>query len=200
MVLKMQNPFDPGYYESDELRAFGFKSVGDNARIATNCTIIGPQNIAIGSRVRIDAFTTIIVDAGYCRIGSNVHIAGGVLLVCRGGIEIGEFAGLSNGSRVYSANDDYDGSHLTGPTVPVQFTGVTIARVAIGKHCVIGAGTTILPGVSIGLGSVVGAMSLVRKDLPEWGKFAGIPARRIGDRSRQLLLLERAYRRSLAAA
>jgi hypothetical protein len=43
----MRNPFDPGYYESDELRGFGFKAVGEGVKVARNCTIIGPENIEL---------------------------------------------------------------------------------------------------------------------------------------------------------
>lgn len=60
----MKNPFDPGYYGSEELRRIGFKSVGENVRIARNCTIVGLKNVAIGDNVRIDGFCTIVASDG----------------------------------------------------------------------------------------------------------------------------------------
>lgn len=53
-------------------------------------------------------------------------------------------------------------------------------RVEIGRNVVIGNNTVILPGVSIGDGAVVGACSLVNKDIPAGVLAAGVPARIIG--------------------
>ncbi len=69
--MQMQNPFDPGYYCSEELRTFGFGSVGKNVQIARNCTIIGLPNISIGNHVRIDAYTAIIAPRGYVRLAAT---------------------------------------------------------------------------------------------------------------------------------
>lgn len=63
--------------------------------------------------------------------------------------------------------------------VKSAFTG----PVHIGKDVLVGANSTILPGVTIGEGAQVGAMSLVNKDIPP-GVFAGgVPARVIGTAS-----------------
>ena len=79
---------------------------------------------------------------------------------------------------------------MTGPTVPEEYTGIKKGLIRIGRHAVIGTGTTILPGVTIGEGVAVGAMSLVRTSLEPWMIYAGIPARPIRSRSRDLLTLE----------
>lgn len=50
-------------------------------------------------------------------------------------------------------------------------------RVEIGREVVIGNNTTILPGVSIGDGAMVGACSLVNKDIPAGALAGGVPAR-----------------------
>jgi acetyltransferase-like isoleucine patch superfamily enzyme len=56
---------------------------------------------------------------------------------------------------------------------------------------VVGAGSIVLPGVEIGEGSVVGALSLVKSTLEPWGIHAGVPARRLRERGRDLVMLER---------
>lgn len=53
--------------------------------------------------------------------------------------------------------------------------------VTIKKDASIGAGCTILPGVTIGEGAVIGAMSLVNKDVPAGEFWAGVPAKKIRD-------------------
>ncbi|MEO5972019.1 MAG: acyltransferase [Sphingomicrobium sp.] len=188
----MQNPFDPGYYGSEELRAFGFKSVGENVSIARNCTIIGLHNIEIGSNVRIDGYTAIIASRANCILGSHIHIGGGCHLVAAADLELADFSGLSQGVRIYTASDDYTGRHLTNPTVPPEYTGVKAAPIRLGRHVIVGSGSVILPGASIGDGSSVGALSLVTKPLDEWGVYSGTPARCLKARSRALLAHEAA--------
>ena len=53
-------------------------------------------------------------------------------------------------------------------------------RVQIGKRVMIGANCIVLPGVKIGDGASVSAMSLVNRDIPVGQKWGGIPIRRIG--------------------
>jgi len=185
------NPFDSGYFLAEELRAFGFKSVGQNVKIAKNCTIIGLENIEIGSNVRIDGYCTIsAAGSGFVRIGSYVHIAAYSLLAAGDGIVMEDFSGISQGVRIYSRSDDYTGKYLSNPTVPTKYTGVTGGTVTLRKHVLIGSGVVILPNVEIGLGSAVGALSLVTKSLPEWGFYFGVPAKLLKARSQRILELE----------
>jgi galactoside O-acetyltransferase len=186
----MANPFDPGYYTEHDLRDVGFASLGSNVRIARNTTIIGPEHVSLGSDVRIDGGTVIAAASGTLSIGNFVHIAGSCHLICGGGVALEDFAGISHGVRIFSASDDYSGASLTNPLVPKKYLNVRVAPVTLRRHVIVGAGTVILPGVDIGLGSAVGALSLVSKSLEEWGVYSGIPARRIKDRSRRLLELE----------
>lgn len=190
----MNNPFDPGYYNSFELRSFGFARVGENCIVARNCTIIGLENITIGDNVRIDGFTSLIAPAGKIRIGSFVHIATACMLGARGGIEIGDFASLSQGVRIFTAIDDFSGRRMSNAMVPADLSGVQTAPVKIGRYVPIGSGSIILPGVEIGEGAAVGAMSLVPSSLAEWTIHAGNPAKATGKRSRDLLALEPAAR------
>ncbi len=187
----MNSIFNPGYYNEEELAGFGFKSIGTNVKIAKNCTIIGLSNISIGSNIRIDGNTTIIVPAtGWLEIGSYIHIGGYCFLSAGNGITLKDFSGLSQGVRIYSRSDDYSGMYLCNPTVPEKFTNITGGAVTLNKHVVIGSGTVIMPKVTIGEGSAVGAQSLVTLSLNPWGVFFGCPVKRIKDRSRQLLELE----------
>ena len=185
------NPFDRGYYGPEELRTFGFAAVGEDVRISKTCTIIGLPNITIGSHVRIDDKVTIIAASGRVSIGSYIHVGESCYLSAAGGITLSDFCGLSQGVRVYSVTDDYGGDHLTNPTVPKGYLGLQIAPVFLGRHVIIGSGSVILPGCTIGEGSSVGALSLVRTSLDEWGVYAGTPARWAKARSKKLLELEK---------
>ena len=188
----LPNPFNPGYYHSGELRQFGFRQVGEHVMIAKNATIIGLENISIGDHVRIDGGVVLAAHSGSLVLGNYIHIGGGCYLGCGGGITLADFAGLSQGVRIYSSTDDYSGESLTNPTVPPAYLKVRTAPVALGRHVIVGSGSVILPGVRIGDGSAVGALSLVQRPLDEWGVYAGSPARRLKARSRALLELEQA--------
>lgn len=180
------NPFDPGYYTSMELRAFGFARVGEGCMVARNCTIIGLANITIGDNVRIDGFTSIIAPTGKVRIGSHVHIATACMLGARGGIAIGDFSSLSQGVRIFTAIDDFSGRRMSNSQVPDEVLGVQTAPVTIGAYVPIGSGTIVLPGVDIGEGAAIGAMSLVPQSLAAWTIHAGNPAKKTGDRARNV--------------
>ena len=185
------NPFNPGYYNEHELKEAGFKALGHNVQIAKNCTIIGVENIEIGSNVRIDGYCTIVATGnGWLKLGSHIHIGSYCLLSAGDGIRMDNFSGLSQGVRIYSKTDDYSGNHLTNPTVPPKYTGVTGGTVVLEKHVIIGSGTVILPNICIGEGTSVGALSLVTKSLKSWKVFFGNPAKPLKNRSKQLLDLE----------
>ena len=82
---------------------------------------------------------------------------------------------------------------MTNPTVPEAFTGVIHADVSIGRHVIIGAGSVILPGVVMEDGVAIGALSLVKNSCEAFGIYAGSPAKRIGNRNRRVLDLEKEF-------
>jgi galactoside O-acetyltransferase len=110
-----------------------------------------------------------------------------------GKITLFDFCNLSSKVSIYSSNDDYSGTMMTNPTVPSRFTNVTHADVTLEKHVIIGAGSVILPGVTLREGAAIGALSLINKDCEPFGVYAGTPAKRIGNRKKDLLEVEQAW-------
>ena len=175
------------YLNNEELKNLGLKKIGINVKISRNCCFYSPETIEIGNNVRIDDFCIL---SGNIKIHSYVHIAAFCSLFGSGGIEMKEFSGLSSRVSIYSASDDYSGEFLTGPCIPDQYRKVIIGKVVLEKHSLVGTGSTILPGVKLAIGSVLGSMSLLNKDTEDWKIFAGIPAKAIKDRKNDLLQLE----------
>lgn len=185
----MENPFNAGFYGTEDLRQMGFAKVGEHVQIARNCTIFGLENIVLGDHVRIDAMCSIIATGPVTFEGRN-HVGAFCHLVGRGGLTLGKYSGLSQRVSIYTASDDYGGGFLTNPTVPAEYTSCTVAPVRLERHVIIGSGAVVLPGAAIGEGVSVGALSLVTKSLDPWHVYWGVPARRLKARSRDLLALE----------
>ena len=191
------NPFATGYYHDEELRTFGFKSIGKNVKIAKNCTIVGLSNISIGDNVIIDSFCSIIANGGSLKLGSFVHIGGFSHILANGGVEMKDFSGLSQGVKIYSKNDDYSGQFLTNSTIPEKYKNSKSGKVTINEHVIIGAGSIILPNVTIDVGVSVGALSLVSTNLESWHLYFGNPLRKLGKKSNDLLLKKEEFLKEL---
>ncbi len=99
---------------------------------------------------------------------------------------------------IYGASDDYSGDYLTAPAIPRKYTAHIVRPVVIAKHVIIGIGCTIIGPSVIGEGSSLGAMTLVNKDLDPWGIYIGIPAKRLKERKRGLLKLEKEFSAKLS--
>lgn len=187
---------NPGYYDEYDLRDLGFASIGVDVRISRASTVVGERHISIADHVRIDPYVIITASAPM-QLGSFIHIGGSCSLAGGAGISIGDFSTLSHGVRLFSTSDDYSGVALTNPTVPSHLTNVTKSPVSIGRHVIIGAGSVVLPGVHIADGCAIGALSLVSSHTQSWSIYVGMPARRIKDRSKELLQLEPQVRKGV---
>ncbi len=121
----------------------------------------------IGEGTRITAPFNLVASE-HLRIGKNVYIGGNLLGMCRGGIEIEDDVMLAANVSLISNNHDlYDRAVLT--CKPVR----------ICKGAWIGAGAQIMPGVRVGKYAVVGAGSIVTKDVEDYQVVVGNPARPI---------------------
>ena len=113
--------------------------------------------------------------SGAITLGRHVHVAACVFSnVGDPGVLLDDFAGLASRVCIYAQPDDYGGEWLTCPTVPAEF----------------GAASVLLPGVTVGDGSAVGAMSLPTRTVAPGGIYVGVPARRVRDRSDRILQIE----------
>lgn len=179
------------YLSDKNIKKIGFKSVGLNVKISDKASIYNPAEIEIGDNSRIDDFCVI---SGKLKIGRNVHIAPHCLVAGgEQGIEMDDFSGLAYFAQVFSQSDDYSGRTMTNPTVPLEFKKEFKSPIHIGRHVIIGAGSIVFPGVVLAEGCSVGAMTLVNKSTTPWGIYVGNPAKRVKDRSKDLLVLEKKF-------
>jgi dTDP-4-amino-4,6-dideoxy-D-glucose acyltransferase len=180
------------FYTKEELKSIGFKSIGDNVLISNKTSIYNPQNITIGSNVRIDDFV-ILSPSIELIIGNYVHIGCYTSIIGKGIISISDFCGISGRVSIYSSSDDYTGLGMTNPMIPDEYKRVTNGDIYIGKHTIIGSGSVILPNVNIGDGVSIGALTLISKNCEEYSIYSGIPANKIGKRLKKFLKYEKNF-------
>lgn len=179
------------YYAREELQGMKFRKLGSDVLISRTSRLYSPEYISIGDYSIVDDFCIL---SGNIEMGRNVHLAHGCRVIggCEG-IAMDDFSGLAFGVTIFAQSDDYGGGAMTNPTVPMKFRKIMRARVEIGRHAIVGAGAIIFPGVTLGEGSSVGSFSMVTKSTEPWSVYFGIPAKKIKNRRRDLLELEREY-------
>lgn len=177
------------YLSVSELEKMGFNSLGENVSISDKASIYNCKNITIGSNVRIDDFCVVSAGSEGIIIGDYVHIAVFTSLIGKAKITISDFCNLSSRVSVYSSSDDYSGNTMTNPMIPDEYKTVIHKDVFMDKHVIVGCGSVILPGVVLGQGVAIGALSFVTTDCDAFGIYAGVPAYKIKDRKLNLLAL-----------
>ena len=172
------------FYTEEELSGLGLKSYGRKVLISRKCSIYGANNISIGDNVRIDDFCIL---SGFITLGSHIHISAYVALYGANGIEFEDYTGISPRSTIFSAIDDFSGNYLIGPIHSSDKTHVTGGKVIVQKHSQIGANCIVFPNLTISEGSVIGAMSLVKRSTNPWTINTGIPINNTRPRIKELL-------------
>lgn len=129
---------------------------------------IGPRtSILMGSKV---------LGVGRLSVGAQCSIGFRVLLDARGGLVIEDNSVLASDVQIITARHAVDSDDFAVEMDPVH----------IGHHAWIASRATILQGVTIGVGAVVGACSLVNNDVDDMAIVAGVPAKLRGKRNSSL--------------
>lgn len=161
----------------EELHNLGFAGLGEEVRVSRFARFYSPAGIFLGDNIRIDDFALVSAAHGEVRLAGRNHVAAGAMI--HGPASLGMWATLSGRSAIYGVSDDFA---VLDHTYPYHPHDVVIAEVVIGEDVVVGTGSTVLPAVRIADRIAIGAMSLVNRSLDAPGVYAGIPARRLGDR------------------
>lgn len=164
------------------------KKYGNNVFISSNVEIRRPRLVTIGSNLAIDTgfyCTTRLEIEDYIHIAPYVTVIGGE----NGLLKMGNFTTIAAGSRIVCASDGHLGDGLVGPTIPLQFKDkIKTEPVIFENFASIGTNVVVLPGVTLGEGSVVGSNSLVNKSTEPWTIYVGNPAKPIKFRKKEVML------------
>lgn len=145
------------------------------------CVILKPEMVDIDPTARIDAFCKLEGGEGLT-IGHNVHVASFCHLNGGGGrVILRDHCGLASGAKVIGGQPDLRYRAIC-PQEPEGTHGVIRMATVIGSYALLCTNAVVLPGVAVGEGAVIGAGAVVTRDVPAWEIWAGVPARRIGQR------------------
>jgi acetyltransferase-like isoleucine patch superfamily enzyme len=160
------------------LRALA-KKLGMGVTVGCDVRINHPETFEIADRVFIGDRTILQGrHDGRFVIGTGTWI-GPQSYFDASDLVIEDFVGWGPGAKVLGAE------HTGIPTdMPIIQTDLEIAPIRIGAGADVGVNAVILPGVTVGRGSIIGAGAVVTRDVPDFVKVAGIPAAIIGKRAR----------------
>tara|TARA_R100001369_G_scaffold91102_1_gene131463 strand:- start:230 stop:802 length:573 start_codon:yes stop_codon:yes gene_type:complete len=179
------------YLKQEELEQMHFKRLGENVKISDKASIYNTDLIEIGDNSRIDDFCVIsgrVILGAYCHVTPMCLIAGG-----EKGVFLSDFCTLAYGVKIFSQSDDYSGETMVNSLIPIKYKKEKKEKVRLERQVVIGAGSIIMPGVTLAEGCSVGAMTIINKSTQPWGIYVGIPAKRIKERKQNLLELENLF-------
>lgn len=138
-----------------------FYSIGNNSQVGVPIICTNPQNVILEDNVRINPSAKIITYTGKFIVKKYSLIAYGLTVVTGNHMPtVGLPQYESGNSHINDKEDD----------------------IIIEEDCWIGANVTILKGVTIGRGCVIGANTLVNKSLPPYSVAVGCPARIIASK------------------
>ncbi|NLD78735.1 MAG: acyltransferase [Mollicutes bacterium] len=176
------------FYTIEELKQLGLKSFGTDVLISKKVSIYGASKMSLGNNVRIDDFCIL---SGDIQIGNYVHISAYCALYGKDGIRIGDYCGCSARCTLYSASDDFSGEYMISPLVPKEYTNVQGGPIKFENFVQLGANSIVMPSVTIEEGTATGTFTFVNKSLNSWTIYAGIPAKKIKERSKNMLILSK---------
>ena len=169
------------------MRDYKFREVGENVVIYDPVTLIKPENMVLRNNILISEYAYVAAGLGL-HIGNFIHIATHSSISGGGLCVLEDFVGICAGARIITGSEDITGKGIASPLVPDKFRPALRSYVHCKKHSFISTNTVILPGVTLGEGSVVGSGSVVTKDLEPWGIYIGSPAKRMKDRPKEKII------------
>jgi acetyltransferase-like isoleucine patch superfamily enzyme len=129
--------------------------------------------LQIGRDTYLESGVTIQSASGRIRLGRRVYLSRGVTVGAVGLVEIGDFTLVGPGCYITDADHRFGDQAVPVPDQGMSSKGATI----IEDNVWLGANVVVTSGVRIGRRSVIGASSVVTREIPEFSIAAGVPAK-----------------------
>jgi acetyltransferase-like isoleucine patch superfamily enzyme len=148
------------------------RRVGHDLQVSPGVVLKHPETMELGDSVFIGAQAMIQGRFdGTCKIGNHVWIGPQAYFDARN-LVLEDYVGWGPGAKVLGSA--HTGDPLDAPLIT---TSLVIKPVVVGFGADIGMNSSVLPGVHIGAHAIVGAGSVVTRDIPDYAIVAGAPAR-----------------------
>jgi galactoside O-acetyltransferase len=164
-----------------------FKSIGEDVFISEESLIKRPHLCEIGSHNAIDNGVTIstqLIMGDYIHISPFVVVIGGE----KSKLILEDFTFIASGTKVVCGSEEYTGGGLIGATIPEEYRKINYNTIKFERFAGCGVNCSIMPGVTLAEGSILGANSLLTKDTEPWTIYVGSPAKPIKVREKEIIL------------
>lgn len=140
-----------------------------------------PNSVQIGSNCDIQNNTTFWIQSPFKEsnkiiIGDNVFVGRNTEFNCCDNIQIGNNCLIASSSVFVDSSHTYNKDQLIAEQPPI------FKKIILDEDVWVGTGCKILYGVHLGKGCIIGAGAVVNKSVPPYEIWAGVPARKIGER------------------
>jgi len=155
-----------------------FREIGEEVVIENECLVFNAENISLGSNIYVGHQTIL---KAYLKnemvIGDGTWVGQQCFFHSAGGIRIGKNVGIGPCVKILTS------THIDeNVDQPIMHQRLEFKPVVIEDDCDLGVGTIVLPGVTIGRGSQIGAGAVVARDIPAYSVAAGVPAKVLRNR------------------
>ena len=157
------------------------KFMGEHVNIHEWAKLIKEEVIQIGEGTQIDDFVLIYGGLGIV-LGRYNHVCSFVSIVGGGELITGDYVGMAAGCRIMTGAHRHENGTRMVSTVPSEQQDILIGKVVLEKDVFLGTNSVVLPNVTIGEGAMIGAGSVVNRDVEPWTINIGVPVRTIGKR------------------
>lgn len=160
---------------------------GDDVFINNTAIFKRPELCEIGSHNAIDNGVIISTQLS---MGDYIHIAPYVVVIggAKSKLILENFSFVAAGTKIVCGSEDYTGIGLVGPTIPEKYRTINYTTVKFEKYAGCGVNCSIMPGVTLAEGSILGANSLLTKSTEPWTIYVGSPAKPVKIRDKDKIL------------
>ena len=155
--------------------------IGKNSTIkySSEFKLTDGAKLVIGSNCTIkeNSYFLLTKPNPYLQMGDYVGIGRNCYIAIKDHLEIGSYTRIGPNVTILDQDHTYEKSDL------IMNQHADIQKVKIGKDVWIGANAIVLKGITIGNGAILGAGSVVTKDIPPYEIWAGVPVKFIKERS-----------------
>ena len=182
MYWNNQNGYLTGLeFMGDNIRS-KLKYCGEGVRLYPLCKMIHAESASLDNEAKI--LDNVFIDAGKEFIMGKYSMITWFTLIEGGGkTYICDRVFVGPGSKILNSTYKLNGYYAM-EWMPEGCNEIEYGDIFIEDDAYLGANSTILPGITIHEGAVVGANTLVNKDLESWGIYVGTPCRKIGERKK----------------